>query len=298
MAIRRFRRADDVDDMALLWEHALAPTWPLLPAGLQVLRDGYVAERDGQVVGMVGTDPAGSVTLVIVHPDHRRQGIGRQLVERALADFRAAGLTAVTAGSGGRDHIWPGIPTDLPGALAFFDALRWPASYVATDLVQDLQEPGADTRLDVATPVPGVSLRLAAVAGLEDAVLDFEDRYFPQWSRAFRKSGEEPLVAIDADGTVVGSLLLAGPGRVSRYWPLLGEHSATIGCVGVSPEREGAGIGSAMVAAASRVLAGRGAGNCHIDWVVRVGFYARLGYRPWREFSMRTLPLRGPAIPT
>ena len=53
-------------------------------------------------------------------------------------------------------------------------------------------------------------------------------------------------------------------------------------------------MGSAMVARASQVLRARDAGVCHIGWAVRVGFYSRVGYRPWRRYSMRnrTLDLR------
>jgi hypothetical protein len=42
-----------------------------------------------------------------------------------------------------------------------------------------------------------------------------------------------------------------------------------------------------MVAHATGVLRERGARLCHIGWVVRVGFYQRVGYIPWRRYSMR-----------
>ena len=97
---------------------------------------------------------------------------------------------------------------------------------------------------------------------------------------------DDPDVAYRAD--VLGSLLLDGPGRAaSPYWPLLGDDCGAIGCVGVMPEQEGRGIGTAMVAAATRLLVDRGVHLCLIDWVVRVDFYGRLGYRPWRAYSMR-----------
>lgn len=129
------------------------------------------------------------------------------------------------------------------------------------------------------------------VAGPEElaAVLDFEDQYFPEWSQAFRRHAGDRLMARDADGTILGSLLLAGPGRVSTYWPLLGENCATIACVGVAPDQQSRGIGTAMVAEASQLLAARGAQSCLIDQVTRVGFYENLGYKPWRRYSMRRL---------
>jgi predicted N-acetyltransferase YhbS len=68
---------------------------------------------------------------------------------------------------------------------------------------------------------------------------------------------------------------------------MLGEDSAEIACVGVAGPRENRGVGSAMVSKASEVLRARGAGVCHIGWAVRVGFYSRVGYAPWRRYSMR-----------
>jgi ribosomal protein S18 acetylase RimI-like enzyme len=293
LVVRPFHRGDDLDRVAELWRATLEPDWPVLPDGLAILRAGYVADRAGRMVGMIGTDSLGSVTFVAVTPEHQRQGIGRQLVDRAVADFRRAGLQAVAAGSGSHGRIWPGVPTDQANAVAFFDALDWRKDYVVTDLVQDLQAAGLPDRLAPFSPAVGVGIELADPLDPRQtaAVLEFEDTHFPQWSPTFRDSGDEVLTAHDPAGTILATLLLAGPGRASRYWPLLGDDCATIGCVGVSPDHEGKGLGSALVAAATRLLAARGAGMCHIDWVVRVDFYRRLGYRPWRTFSMRTLSL-------
>lgn len=292
LQIRPFDRATDLGAVERLWREALDPLWPVLPDGLAILHEGHVALRDGTLAGLVAIDRLGSVTFLAVAPRLQRQGIGRELVERAVMDLRRTGLDRVTAGSGGRAWVWPGVPTDRPDALAFFDALGWVEDGVTTDLVQDLGSSEVEERLAAARPPPGVELALAAADPTRTAAaLAFEDAHFPQWSQAFRESRDDILVAQDPAGTVLGTLLLAGPGRVSTYWPMLGEDCATISCVGVSPDQEGRGVGSAMVAFATRVLAGRGAGLCHVDWVARVTFYTRLGYHPWRTFSMRSLQL-------
>ena len=162
---------------------------------------------------------------------------------------------------------------------------------VATDLVQDLRAPGTIERMAAHPPPDGIDLGLAGPRLMADTVA-FEDTHFPQWSRWFREPHDGVLIARDHHGAIVGSLLLDGPGRsASAYWPLLGDDVGAIGCVGVTPTEEGRGIGTAMVAAATRVLADRGVGLCLIDWVVRVAFYRRLGYAPWRTYSMRSRPL-------
>jgi GNAT superfamily N-acetyltransferase len=323
LEIRPFRRSTDLAAVADLWATALAPEWPVLADGLELLRGGYVAVRDDRCVGTIavavddadlpsagGTGgragghagpgagdgdegrgdaegPTGSVRFIAVAPDERRQGIATRLVEHALGDLRRMGVRQVAVGSGAGPYIWPGVPLDRPDAVAFFDAIGWGESYVATDLVADLRTEVFDERLASFGPPDGISL--AVVAPDQRArVLEFEDAHFPQWSRPFREPGCDVLVACAESGELVGSLLLTGPGRPTVYWPMLGEDSAQIACVGVAAAQESRGVGTAMVARASQVLRDRGAGACHIGWAVRVGFYTRVGYRPWRRYSMRS----------
>ena len=73
----------------------------LAAAGLTV----YVAERAGEVVGTVsvqvmpnlgyGGHPSAVLEAMVVAEAHRRRGVGRRLVARALADLRAAGCRKV-----------------------------------------------------------------------------------------------------------------------------------------------------------------------------------------------------------
>ena len=69
-----------------------------------------VAERDGEVVGaaLCGFGPGaggarldrarGVIAAVVVAPDARRKGVGRELVNRAVAALRAGGAKSITAG--------------------------------------------------------------------------------------------------------------------------------------------------------------------------------------------------------
>ena len=98
----------------------------MLPAGLDFLRTGVVAEAAGEPVGVVavetGENGKGGVQLLLVEPAVRRRGIGTRLLEAGVERLGALGVTTVVLGSGGHDYLWPGVPEDLPGAAGFFAA--------------------------------------------------------------------------------------------------------------------------------------------------------------------------------
>jgi GNAT superfamily N-acetyltransferase len=298
LEIRAFRRSTDLAEVAALWTASMAPEWPVLPDALELLRSGYAAWRDGRCVGVIGVavddqpvdraELSSSIRFIAVAPDERRQGIATRLVEHALGDLRRMGVTRVAAGSGAGPYIWPGVPLDRPDGVAFFASLGWEEVHVSTDLTADLQQPGLDERLGEFPPPDRVRLAVATPAQRAQVVA-FEEEHFPHWARWFREPGRDILLATDeGDGdTIAGALLLTGPGRANVYWPMLGEDSAEIACVGVAPSHENLGLGSAMVAHATGVLRQRGARLCHIGWVARVDFYRRVGYTPWRAYSMR-----------
>ena len=292
-----------------LWEAALGPVWPLLPGGLDIVGDGLVAEgRGGEGLGAVAVDPAGSIPLLLVDPAHQRQGVGTRLLEAGLGRLRELGVGTAGLGSGGDDHIWPGVPDDLPAAAGFFAARGWRFDHTVIDLTADLRgyeapgwvgggpvAAGAGAQGGVGDRPGGPDGVSIEVMGERERVevLAFEGANFPEWLVWFERLGASVLVARDGSGAVVGTLLFRGPPGATIYEPLLGPESGTIGCVGVAAAAQGGGIGSAMVARSSELLRDAGTRACHIGWTRRERFYARLGYAPWRRYHMARRPVAG-----
>ena len=288
--MRPFAPAADRECVEWLWQAAMPPAWPLLADGIAQLGEGLVAEAGTGPVGFVALDVAGSIPLILVAPEYQRRGIGTALLAAALDHMRDGGATGVTAGSGGRSYIWPGVPLDLPGAVRFFTARRWERSHDTLDLVTDLRRyrppPGAYE--DAASK--GVTITQPASADLAD-VLAFEAATFPSWSHWFAvASPPGMLIARDGAGPITGTLLLDGPGADTVFAPILGPAAGTIGCVGVAAPRQQEGIGTALVARASEILREAGTRNCHIGWTTRESFYRHAGYRPWRRYAMFSSP--------
>ena len=287
MELRALRYSTDRDALERLWVRALAPAWRLLPGVIDLLRNGFVAVGSQGIVGAVSVEPPGSVQFIAVDPEAQRRGIGSQLLGAALASLCAGGAQRATAGSGAPRCIWPGVPGNLPGAVEFFTRHGWTWDYTASDLVQDLA--AADPSSWHRRLRWGGAIDAAGASDMED-VRAFEQRHFPNWARWF-VDPDTVLVARDSDGNLRGTLILDGPGRVTIFWPMLGERTGTIACVGVDPSTQNQGIGTALLVAASRRLAERGVEVCHVSWVVRLEFYQYVGYRVWRDYRMGSRPL-------
>ena len=288
--IRPFTAAADRAWVRLLWQAAMPPSWPVLPAGIGQLGEGLVAQAGPVPAGFVAFDRAGSIPLILVEPGYQRRGMGTGLLEAALQQLHAGSAASVTAGSGGAGYIWPGVPRDLPAAVSFFASRGWRHTHDTLDLVTDLAGyrplPGAAGRA-VRT---GVTITLAAAGDLA-AVRAFEAAAFPSWARWFAAARpEHVLLARTRTGAIAGTLLLEGPGADTVLAPVLGPAAGTIGCVGVAPPLHGQGIGTAMVVRASEILSQAGVRACHIGWTTRESFYHRAGYQPWRRYAMYSSP--------
>lgn len=70
--------------------------------------DVWVADADGRPVGFVavrcteeGASAVGEIDMIAVDPQHQRAGVGRLLLDRAVAEVRARGLPLAVIATGG-----------------------------------------------------------------------------------------------------------------------------------------------------------------------------------------------------
>jgi putative acetyltransferase len=79
--------------------NAWAPESPDLPAWRRRLSNGgvFLSEICGEIEGFVRLEESGHLDLLYVHPGHQRQGVGRQLVGRALSWAVERGLGRITS---------------------------------------------------------------------------------------------------------------------------------------------------------------------------------------------------------
>jgi ribosomal protein S18 acetylase RimI-like enzyme len=233
--------------------------------------------------------------LVMVDPGRQRCGIGRRLLDQALAQLKQKGVREAQLGGGGLSYFWPGVPSEPPGAWAFFEACGWQRRESSYDLVCDLPEYRTPSGLRERVSRQGIVISSPEPKEIP-ALLEYEKQHFPQWLPGFEQpaaTGEygDLLVARDPEGAIVGSVQVLSPQLRWQaggfVWEqLLGKDTGGIGSLGVMPAMEGRGIGLALAARATELLQARGLKTSYVGWTWLVDWYGRLGYRVWQEYRM------------
>ena len=180
------------------------------------------------------------IVLLVVHPDRRREGRGRALVDESATRARAAGAIDLHLGTAIPRYVWPGVDFHFTAALALFEATGF--------------EPyGA-----------------AALAS----------RSFPHWlDEVERARAAGTCYAARAGGETIGFACHS----VNR--------AGWIGPMATDPERQGSGVGRALLGAVCESLGAAGHADADIAWVGPIGFYAKAGAVVSRLFRNAKLTL-------
>jgi mycothiol synthase len=235
---------------------------------------------NGDLAGYAHLEPAGPAALsgeLVVHPAHRRQGLGLALVR------------ALTAEAGGRPlRLW--AHGDLPAAARLAAAAGFGRIRALWQLRRPLQA-------EIAVPeLPsGVTLRTFVVGQDEDAWLELNAAAFAQhpeqggWTRADLELRErEPW--FDPDGF----FLAERGGRLAGFhWTKIHASPEQIGevyVVGVGPGERGAGLGRTLTLAGLRYLRDRGLRQVmlYVDEsnTAAIRLYESLGFTRWHTDVM------------
>ncbi len=311
MKLRPFEPNDPAHIAAIvaIWNAACGADFAITPRFVDFntrattggVQAGQIAVRDDQPVGFVlasalpndlQTSPPemGWIDAIAVTPIAQRQGIGSEMLSWAKSWLREHGCTAARLGGSLRPFV-AGYPVEL-GNVSFFRKRGYVERTdggTVWDVARDLVD-YVPSRLSSA-----VEIRPAR-PGEENALLHFLRREFPnRWRFEFeeflRQNGRLSdyfllVTGRGVDGfahlTLEDSLYPMDrfyPHRLPRPWGQLGP-------IGVSADTRGKGFGSALLDAALCHLRERGVRGCVIDWTGLVDFYARFGFKPYRQYAV------------
>jgi len=303
----------DIDEPGAfeLWQAAFGSTWPLtrdifhrVTVGVASYRTGdhFVAEEHDALVGFVMTQAdraavplgTGHLGALVVAPAVQRSGIGRALHDAALAHLRETGVHQLQLG-GGDAYLWPGVPSALSPALAFFAAQGWSYAETTYDLVRDVRQYVSPPAILQRVADQGITLEVGTHAQVAE-LLTFVAREFPSWTASYRSVAAladyaDFLLARDNNRRIIGAVVMSSPlshpQQLSVRWKtLLGKDAGAIGVVGVAATERNRGVGHALVARASEIVRDRGARQCFIGWAWMIGLYGELEYQTWQEYRM------------
>jgi mycothiol synthase len=259
-----------------------------------------MAEADGELRGFIlsvarqvplflqGLEPElGWITAFGVHPSFRRQGIGRQLFDAALARLAAMGRRRVLISPYTPNYFIPGVDVDAyPGAMTFLAATGWETVSTPISMRAELtgfQIPSEIRELErQRASEDGIVVRPVQPADLP-ALMPFIAGLFGwDWFRF----AQEYLLELFGPGSDEICFLVAVQGdRIVGYCQQKRER---FGPFGVAAEMRGKGIGRLLL---FRCLSTMLAKGFHCAWFLWTGrdaarLYSLAGFRQVRQFAV------------
>ncbi|HRV76055.1 MAG: GNAT family N-acetyltransferase [Candidatus Nomurabacteria bacterium] len=285
-----------------LWQSALGDIWPLSERSfigkLSNKNSTTLTAFDGdELVGMITINGA-NITVILVHPDSQRKGVGSALLDSAISKIKKSGQVKVMAGQGG-GYFWPGVPTNLPGTLKFLECKGWASGELVTDMFCDLSRYSVPEDIEEKISSSNVQTRLSSPSDAED-ILGFEKKYFPEWEgtstkEVSNKNFDNIMLATEGS-EIIGTNFLFSPKdkNYATHFPwteILGDKTGGYGCLGVNEAFRGRYIGYKLAVYSERLLIERGCTASHLHWVFSIEWYERLGYKVWRQYQEMSLEI-------
>jgi GNAT superfamily N-acetyltransferase len=227
-------------------------------------------ERAAAVLTVKGNGAlaAAWLVLLVVHPDDRRRGRGRELVAECASRARAAGAGDLHLGTAIPRYVWPGVDFRFTAALALFEAMGFEPYGAACNM-------GITTSFR-ADPPAGVVVELED----GDGTAALAARCFPHWCDEVER------------GITSGTCFAARDGRDTIGFACHSVNRAGwIGPMATDPDRQRGGVGRSLLGAACSALADTGRAEADIAWVGPIGFYAKAGAAVSRVFRNAKLAL-------
>jgi predicted N-acetyltransferase YhbS len=215
----------------------------------------------------------GHLDLIAVHPQSRRRGIGRALMQAAESALAERGATEVLI-AGNLPYAWPGIDVRYTPAVCAATALGYEQDRTAWNMTADLT--GGSAGLDEIAPVEA---RLAAEGTTIRRATSDDASMLDAFIRTnFSGGGWAWEVAQSLDRDRAGCHLAlrsgAGESEVLGFAAYGALRPSWFGPMGTAPSAQGQGIGGVLLRRCLGDLRAAGYDRVQIGWVGPVPFYS------------------------
>jgi predicted N-acetyltransferase YhbS len=214
------------------------------------------------VAGLDGSANQGFVRLLVVAPEHRNRGVGRELLAAGEDDLRARGLTSVTIGEDAPYYLWPGVETSETRLLYLLERRK----YTRT---------GANYNMDLdlgGIPEDDGGWVAATVADRTE-VEAWAEQHWAWWTAELVRAAERDTLVVSRDD--------AGITAVCAYDVT---RAGWVGPVAVRPDLMGRGAGVPALVGALHRMRAAGYSRVEVGWVGPLVPYARVGATVGRVF--------------
>lgn len=242
-----------------------------------------VEETNGTLIG-VAVITEDTLTLLMVHPDCWKQGIGTRLLERAEEQIKTDGHDTVYLGFHSGQCLFQGVPVmDQEEVLEFFQKRGYEEIKWSLDLVMFLKDYSYENTLKKihAPDLSTITFRYAQAGDaerLEAAVREVDE----DWCR-YVKADQNTLL-VEENGDIMGFECVSIDGFKSPKDASL--QCGAVGCVGVVPKYRKRGIGKVMVAYGTEELRKKNVDVCYIGFTHLESWYQSIGFETFLRFWM------------
>ncbi|MEO0557686.1 MAG: GNAT family N-acetyltransferase, partial [Bacteroidota bacterium] len=264
-----------------LWNQS-APFDPLTPDLLheKVWADPHfdaelalVAEADRQLVGFgmarLWRTPdvlRGTIKLLCVAPDRRREGLGGQILRQLEAGLAARGADVIRIAEAAPNYLTPGIDVRYTPGWLFVQKHDYQQIGEAVNMDVDLSQSFDTTEAERQLEANGVSVRRAGESD-QETVRAFLQEHWPAWipeiDGTFAQTPVSLHLAFRA-GEMLG-FSAYDANNVGTGW---------FGPMGTAEAARGLGIGGVLCLRCLADMKAQGHTRSTIPWVAPVGFYA------------------------